>query len=196
MAADTEGNDLSAVSVPVSGKVATAAVTKANVIADADMGKTPLALPADYKVLGLIKVDGGPQEGRDSSDPIEFFQEGYKLNGDATVTVQLNLAEDNLNVNRLLIGAEPDPATGVVYVPASAPDNTFLLFTATRYKNRNERRRLGVARISEIEVDQETRGEVRGKAVTFEWMPHDLFRGFPYKEWFGNPNAGNVRGTP
>lgn len=196
MAADTEGNDLSAVSVPVSGKVAVAPVTEANVIMDADLGKTPLVLPVEYEMLGLVKVDGGPQDGRNDADAIEFFQEGYKLNGDSTVTVQLNLAEDNEAVNKLITGQEPDPVTGVIYVPSGLPDNTFLLFQATRYKNRNERRRNGVARLSTVEVDQETRGEVRGKAVTFEWMPHDLFRGFPYKEWFGNPNAGNGGGTP
>lgn len=186
MAADDQGNDLSAVSVPVTGMAAYAPVDAANVVADADMGDKPLALPVAYKKLGLYKQDGGPQDGREDGDKMEFFQQGYALNGESSLSLTINLAEDNPNVNALIHGKEPNSA-GVIYVDAFLPEATFILFAVTRYRNGSERRRNGVARVSAVEVDQETRGEVRGKAVTFEWVPDDLFDGHPYKEWLGTP---------
>ena len=115
MTADSSGNDLGAVGVPLTGLAAYAPVAANNVIADTDMGKRPLELPAAYKKLGLYKQDGGPQEARDDEDAIEFFQVGYKIAGDGTLTIQINLAEDNEAVNALIDGKEPD-LNGVVYV--------------------------------------------------------------------------------
>lgn len=184
MAVDSAGNDLSNVSVPLTGTVAFAPYALANVIADADMG-APIDFGTKYpgyKKLGLIKDDGGQQDDRDDEDAIEFFQDGYKIAGDSTLTVQIGLAEDNAAVNELCTGKTPD-ANGVIYVPASLPDAKVLLFAATKYKNGNTRVRNGVARISKIEVDQEERGKVRGRSVTLEWVPDDLFDGFPYKQW-------------
>lgn len=186
MAADSSGNDLSAVGVPLTGLAAIAPVDAANVIADADMGKTPLALVEAYVKLGLYKQDGGPQEARDDEDAIEFFQQGYKIAGDGTLTIQINLAEDNEAVNKLIDGKEPNEQ-GVVYVDSNLPDALWILFVATRFKNGTELRRNGVARVQAVEVDQEERGSVRGKSVTLEWVPDDLFNGSPYKKWLGKP---------
>ena len=186
MAADDNGNDLSAVSVPVTGLAAYAPVEATNVVADADMGKKPLALPVAFKKLGLYKVDGGPQDGRESGDAIEFFQEGYAIPGDGTRSVTITLAEDNVNVQQLIEGKAPT-SDGVIYVDASLPAAQSILFVVTRYRNGQERRRTGVAQVTAVEVDQETRGEVRGNAVTFQWQPHDLFNNAPYKEWLGAP---------
>lgn len=188
MAADDNGHDLSAVSVPVTGLAAYAPVDSANVIADADMGKKPLALPVAYKKLGLYKTDGGPQDARESGDPIEFFQEGYFLPGEGSRSLTINLAEDNANVQMLIEGKTPN-SDGVIYVDSSLPAAQYLLFVATKYRNGRERRRNGVAQVTSVEVDQETRGEVRGQAVTFKWAAHDLFDGSPFKEWLGDPAA-------
>ena len=184
MATDSSGNDLSTVSIPLTGVAAFAPVAAGNVIADTAIGGSIdfSATYAAYKKLGLYKTDGGPQDDRDDDDAIEFFQDGYKIAGDSTLTVQIGLAEDNAAVNQLITGKTPD-ANGVIYVDASLPDATFLLFVATRFKNGNETRRNGVARISKIEVDQEERGSVRGRNVTFEWVPSDLFQGKPFKQW-------------
>ena len=186
MTADSSGNDLSAVGVPLTGLAAIAPVDAANVIKDEDMGRTPLALVEAYVKLGLYKQDGGPQEARDDEDAIEFFQVGYKIAGDGTLTIQINLAEDNEAVNKLIDGKEPNEQ-GVVYVDSNLPDALWILFVATRFKNGNELRRNGVARVQAVEVDQEERGSVRGKSVTLEWVPDDLFNGAPYKKWLGKP---------
>lgn len=69
----------------------------------------------------------------------------------------------------------------------------FLLYVETVYKGGDGRlffeRKLGVARISAIEPDQETRGDVKGRAVTFEFLRSALFtdeltgeQGF-YAQW-------------
>ena len=94
--------DLNAVGIPLTGVAAFAPVTEANVIPDTDLGSPTITLPAAYRSLGLYKEDGGPQDERDDDDALEFFQDGYKLPGNSTVTVQIGLAEDNLNVNALI----------------------------------------------------------------------------------------------
>lgn len=180
--------DLNAVGIPLTGLAAFAPVTEANVIPDADMGSPTIKLPSAYRQLGLYKDDGGPQDDRDDDDALEFFQDGFKLPGNSTVTVEIGLAEDNLNVNALIDGKEPDE-NGVVYVDASLPAATFIFFVATRFKNGMELRRNGVARVQSIEVDQEERGSVRGKSVTFEWVPDPLFKMSPFKKWFGTPGS-------
>jgi len=188
MTADSQGNDLDAVGVPITGLAATAPVLEANVIAKTALGASPLALPAAFKRLGLFKQDGGPSEARESGDPIEFFQVGYKLAGDGSRAVTINLAEHNAAVQALIEGKEPD-ANGVIEVSSSLPDNTFILFTSTRYRNGKEKRRVGVASVTAVETDQETRGEVEGRAVTFTYQEHDLFNGAPFWQWIGVPGA-------
>lgn len=189
----TENFNLNAVSVPVTGIAAfNPIVTSAGVVPDQDMGSKTLDLGAlKYRRLGLYKQDGGVEEGRDDEDSLEFFQEGEKLSGASKRTIKIGLAEDNPNVDRLTEGKTPD-SNGVIYVDASLPDAKFLLFIATKYKNGTERRRNGVARIIAIEVDQEERGSVRAKSVTFEWVPDPLFKDSPYKQWVGVPGGVTI----
>lgn len=181
--------DRNAVSIPVTGIIAFhPVVSKENVIADEEMGSKTLTLSSGWRPLGLMKSDGGVEEGRDDEDATEFFQEGEKIAGASTRTIKVGLAENGMNVQRFLEGKDPD-TNGVVYVDDSLPDAKFLVFSATRFKNGTEERRTGVGRIKAIEVDQETRGEVRAKSVTIEWVPSDLFKGKPYKRWTGVPGG-------
>ena len=76
MTADSQGNDLDAVQVPLTGLAAYAPRLEANVIEKADLGASPLVLPVAFKKLGLYKEDGGPAPSRDNEDPIRFFQKG------------------------------------------------------------------------------------------------------------------------
>lgn len=188
MSADNQGNDLSAVPVPIGGLAAYAPYAAANVVADTDLGETPLDLPEAYEMLGLIKQDGAPQHARESGDPLEFWQAGYILPGDGTRTVQMNLAENTPAILALVEGKEPS-SDGVIYVDSSLPDARVILFLATKFKNGTEDRYNGVAQITAIEVDQDTRGEVRGRSVTFTWQEDDLFNGAPFKMWHGTPKA-------
>lgn len=182
MTADSQGNDLGAVGIPITGLAAFAPVEVANVIDKAKLGVNPLTLPAAYKRLGLYKSDGGPSESREGGDAIEFFQKGYSFAGDGTRTVVIGLAEQNPTVQALLEGAEPD-TNGVIEVSSSLPSNRFILLVVTRYRNGTEKRRIGVASITAIEPDQQERGSVEGANVTFTWQEDPLFNNAPFWQW-------------
>lgn len=182
MAADTQGNDLDAVGVPITGLAAFAPLDAENVVAKVDLGASPLVMPVAFKRLGLYKQDGGPAESRESGDAIEFFQKGYSLAGDGTRTVTIGLAEQNLIVQGLLEGATPD-VNGVMEVSSSLPDNRFILLVVTKYRNGKEKRREGVASITAIEPDQQERGSVEGANVTFTWQEDALFNDAPFWQW-------------
>jgi len=182
VSADSQGNDLDAVAVPIIGLAAFAPLLEANVIEKADLGASPLVLPVAYKRLGLYKQDGGPAPSRDTEDAIEFFQKGYTLAGDGTRSVVIGLAEDNSAVRELTEGVEPD-ANGVIEVSASLPDNRFILLVVTKYRGGKEKRQIGVASVTAIEQDQSERGAVEGQNVTFTWQEDELFNGAPYWQW-------------
>lgn len=180
--ADAQGNDLGAVGVPTGGKAAFAPAVAENIVSKTEMGVWPLALPPAAKVIGLIKVDGGPAEARESDDPIEFFQAGYTLAGDATRTTQINAAEMNPAVLELIEGKEPD-ANGVIEVSSSLPDNRFILYEVVVYRNKRRRFRQGVAAVTAVEPDQAERGSVHGTNITFTWQEDELFNGAPFWQY-------------
>ena len=194
MTADAQGNDLSAVGIPTGGRIAFAEPIAANVVAKEDMGVWPLELPSAAKVAGLIKVDGGPTEARESEDPIEFFQEGYTLAGSATRTTQATFAELNDAVLQLTEGKEPD-ANGVIEVDSSLPDNRYIVYEVVVYRSGRRRFRQGVASVTAVEPDQPERGSVHGTAVTFTWQPDPLFNGAPFWQYLSPvPSAGGTGG--
>lgn len=182
MAADSQGNDLDAVQVPITGLAAYAPVLEANIIEKAELGASPLVLPAAYKRLGLYKQDGGPAASRETGDAIEFYQKGYTLSGDGIRTVVIGLAEANDAVRALTEGGTPD-ANGVIEVSSSLPNNRFILLVVTKYRNGKEKRQLGVAAVTAIEQDQSERGAVEGQNVTFTWQEDELFNGAPFWQW-------------
>ncbi|MFE7198514.1 hypothetical protein [Microbacterium oxydans] len=193
MTADSSGNDLASVGVPITGMGAFAPVAIANVIDKAALGASPLVLPAAARRLGLYKVDGGPAPSRETGDAIEFFQKGYTLAGEGTRSVVINLAEQNAAVMALTEGAEPDE-NGVIEVSSSLPGNRFILYVVTRYRGGLEKRQVGVASVTAVEPDQQTRGEVEGIAVTFTWQEDELFNGAPFWQW-GPAIPGSVPAT-
>jgi hypothetical protein len=182
MTADSMGNDLDAVSVPVTGIVAYAPLDAGNVIAKSALGANPLVMPSGMKKLGLVKQDGAPAETRDSGDAIEFWQKGYSIPGEGTRSVKVTLAEDNAAVMALTEGKTPD-ANGVIEVASGIPGNRFILFEEIRYRGGRARRREGVATITAIEPGQQTRGETPGVAVTFMWAEDPLFNNAPFWQW-------------
>lgn len=203
MAADDFGMDLDAVGVPITGRAAFALVAPENVIPKAEMGARPIVFPAAAKSLGLYKVDGGPTPARESEDAIEFFQAGYAISGSGTRTVQITLAEHNAAVLELTEGKVPDE-NGVIEVDSELPNNRFILYVLTRYRNGMEKFQQGVANVTAIEPDQQERGTVEGNAVTFTWREDELFNGKPFWQWGpavpGAPvvvqPTGVVAGTP
>ncbi len=191
MAKDSQGNDLSAVGVPITGMAAFAPVSQANMLAKAQLAANPLNLPAAFKKLGLYKVDGGPAAARESGDAIELFQKGYSISGDGTRTVQIVLAEQNTEVLELIEGVVPD-VNGVIEVSSSLPDNRFILFTVTKYRNGSEKRQIGVASVTAVEPDKQERGSIEGASVTFTWQDHELFNGSPFWQWMGVPSGAGA----
>ena len=81
MTADAEGNDLEKVFIPVTGFLAVQLTGEPTWVDPTEGSATPLVLPEGYVKVGLFKQDGGPQDGGDKEDDLEFFQEGYKLGG-------------------------------------------------------------------------------------------------------------------
>jgi hypothetical protein len=193
MTADAAGYDLEAVGIPITGLAAFAPYAPENVIPKAQLGASPLVLPVAARRLGLYKVDGGPAPSRETGDAIEFFQKGYLLAGEGTRSVVINLAEQNPAVQQLTEGAEPD-ANGVIEVSSSLPGNRFILYVVTRYRGGKEKRQIGVASVTAVEPDQQTRGEVEGSAVTFTWQEDELFNGAPFWQW-GPAIPGSVAVT-
>lgn len=184
MATDAQGNDLSAVNVPVGGLIAFAPYQAANVLPDTTMKTAKVTLPGAYRLLGLVKADGAPQHARESKDPMELWQSGYLIPGEGTRTFKVGVAENNVAVMVLTEGKEPD-ANGIIYVDSSLPDARWIVFAATKFKNGTEERYNGVAQVTAIEVDQDERGSVRGRTVTLTWQEDDLFNGAPFKMWNG-----------
>ena len=194
MAADEQGFNLDAVGVPISGMAAYAPLDAANVLTSAQLGASPLQLPSAFKRLGLYKQDGGPASGREDGDAIELFQQGYKLAGEGSRSLTIGLAEHNPIVQSLIEGVTPDEF-GVYKVGSSLPSNRFILFSSVIYRGqagtRPEKRQLGVAYVSAVELDKAERGSVEGASVTFTWLEHDLFEGSPFWQ-FGPAVPGSA----
>jgi len=191
MTADADGDDLGAVGVPITGFAAVQLTGGPTYLTSVQGATLPITVPAGYEKVGLFKVDGGPQEGGDAGDPIEFFQQGKKLAGDDQPTIQINLAQFDQRVRRLTTGKTPD-ANGMIVITGLTPDTTFPLLVVTKYKNGATRVRNGLARISAVETDQETRGEVNGRAVTFEWIWDETVGGF-YRDWLIMPSGATAK---
>lgn len=192
MSADEAGNDLSAVGVPITGKIAYAPAASGNVISSEDGGNPNLDLtslyPA-YQVLGLIKQDGGFEDTAEAGDPIEFFQQGYKLSGEDSLRKTVGLAENSPVVRKFVHGQEPDE-NGMYRISQAVPDNEFLIFTETVYKNKTREREHGVARIQTLTRDKSERGSVQGWIAVLEYIPSELLDLDAFVRWYIPAPAG------
>lgn len=170
MAADSAGNDLSAVKVPLTAFAAIGEIG-GTLMEQTALEAANLSLPTGYDYLGLFTQDGGPTEEVEAGDQLYFFQPAYSLpSGSDEITETLVLAEDNPVVRRLVYGSA---GTGNTHIKTGAvPTGSFPYLRVTRYKNGTELRRNGMVHVTEIEPGQETRGEVRSVAITFayEWQ--------------------------
>ena len=173
MAKDSKGNDLNAVEVPITAALAIAPYDPANVLTSDQGGGRTATLPDAYLPLGLIKQDGGATESVEQDEAIEFLQNGYQLTADPTFSIQYGLAEFNSTVRRLITGKTPD-RNGMIGVETYTPDTKWLLFYEEVYKNNRVRRLNGVIQVTATEIDQTTRGSVKGRNVTMTWQPDPL----------------------
>ncbi|MCI2158701.1 hypothetical protein [Bifidobacterium crudilactis] len=193
MTSDSKGNDLQAVDVPITGQLAIAPYDAANLLTSEQGGGKTVTWPKTnpYEWLGLIKQDGGATESQDQDDAIEFFQKGYYLNQDPTMTIQWGLAEFNAAVRKLITGQTAD-ANGMIAVDTYTPDTRWVLFYEEVYKNGKIRRLNGVIQVTTTEVDQSERGSVKGRTVTMTWQPDKIVGNgstTKFNEWQYDPKA-------
>lgn len=168
MAADSKGNDLESVDVVITAAFAIAPYAQENVLTSEQGGAETADLPAAYRPVGLIKSDGGATESAEAGDAIEFLQDGYTLNGDSTMTIQLGLAEFNATVRELTTGKTAD-ANGMIAVETYTPDTKWIGYYEEVYRSGRVRRLNGVVQVTATEIDQSERGSVKGRNVTLTW---------------------------
>ena len=199
MAKDQQGNDLSAVAVPVTGAICLVPYDQNNVITPAMISakKANAELPSAYDrtkaCLGLITSDGGPQDGNEQDDPTEFYQQGYSLNSNPTLTTTFTLAEDNQLTRRVSYGVDPDEY-GVYHVSTLTPDEKWMAYQEETLKNGQVTRRAGVVQITGNEPSQSERGSVKGRAITVTWQADRLYGGVPYIESVYRPGETDADG--
>ena len=79
MTADSQGNDVNKVEVPITGAIMLVPYADANKITSVMIANSKAVpeLPDAYDrtkaCIGLITSDGGPQDARDADDPTEFY---------------------------------------------------------------------------------------------------------------------------
>lgn len=187
MAKDKQGNDLANVGVPVTGAICIVPYSEDNVITRTMISKKKAApeLPEVYArgtaCLGLISSDGAPQDSTESGDAIEFWQQGYTLNGETTISTAFTIAEDTDLAREFCFGEKPD-ADGVIAVDTFTPDTKWMAYEEITYKNGNVDRRAGVIQVTANEPGQAERGSVFGRAVTVKWVRDDLYEGKAFIE--------------
>ena len=200
MAKDTQGNDLGAVAVPVTGAICVVPYDEENVITRAMISKKlatpnlPEAYARDKACLGLIASDGGPQDAGESDDAIEFWQQGYSLNGDPTLTTAFTIAEDNDFTREFCFGEKPDE-DGVVAVNTLTPDTKWMAYYEEVFKNGSVQRRAGVVQVTGNEPGQSERGSVKGRAITVTWLNDDHYEGAKYIEALCRPEDAEPSGA-
>lgn len=208
MARDTQGNDLDSVEVVLGGGIRFAPYDEANVITPEMIAatKTPEevaeALPEIFKSpesgVGLITSDGGPQDARDADDAIEFYQPGYSLNADPSLTTAFTIAENNELTRRMTIG-EPDEY-GVYHVSDILQNDKWIAYQEESIRGAGGkvrvRRRAGVIQLTGNEPNQSERGVVKGSAWTATWQADSLFDpNAKYLESYYEPDKIPVSGV-
>lgn len=171
MTADNNGNDIQAVGIPVTGQIAfapyeTAMLTTAQ-LAEDDIS----SLMAAFTPLGLLKTDGGPQFAwAADGDPIEFWQEGYKIpSGLSNVTIAITPAETlGDHVRSIIHGIQPD-AHGGIDVDGGGHATRWVVYTEEIFKSGAIRRRLAAnVGLRSAAEDRSERGAVNGNALVFD----------------------------
>ena len=188
MAADSAGNDITQVFVPVTGFVALApfGTTIPTPVEGAD---PDFVLPAAFKKLGLLKTDGGPGwTWEQTGDAIEFWQDGYSIpSGLSNVQLAATAAEMNDWVRQIKSGKIPD-ANGYIEFDGGGHATQYVAYSEEIAKNGAIRRRVAPnSQVATVVEDRNTRGEVLGDAFTFKVNRSPLVGNGHFGEWYLPP---------
>ena len=188
MAADTAGNDIGLVGIPVTGFLAWAPISTVipTSIAGAELD---LTLDPAFTKVGLLKQDGGfDWTGEANGDAIEFWQEGYSVpTGLANVSLAATLAEHSAKNQELLYGEAPD-ANGSSDVEEASNDVPVVLFSHEVFKSGWIRRRaMPNVGIQTVKLDKSERGAVQGLATTFKVNRSAAIGNKHYRQWIIPP---------
>lgn len=187
MAADSNGNDITAVAVPVTGFLGFAPAGTA--LPTPTEGADPeLVLPVAWKKAGLLKEDGGFEWTLEADgDPITFWQEGYSIpSGLANATLAASLAETSANTRLLAFGETAD-ANGFITIDAGGHALEFVIFTEEIFKNGWIRRRVAEVTVKTAKVDKSERGSVNGVAIEFAARRSSSLQNKHIGEWLIAP---------
>lgn len=169
MAADSFGNDVTAVGVPVTGHIGIAPDGTAVPTPSAGASRA-LVLPVAYKLPGLLTTDGGFEWAMEADgDAIEFWQEGFSLpSGLAKVELKVKFAQTDDIVRAIIRGKSPD-ANGFMTIDGGGTSAKYVIFTEEIFKNGLIRRRVAEnASVGTVKEDKSERGKVLGYEVTFK----------------------------
>lgn len=184
MTADSFGNDVSAVAVPVTGHIGLAPLGTA--IPTSSAGKsTTLTLDPAFKIPGLFSEDGGFEWTLESDgDPIPFFQEGYSLpTGLAKAELVVKLAQTDEIVRSIIRGKTAD-SNGYMTIDAGGTAVQYVIFTEEIFKNGDIRRRVAaVASIKSVKEAKSEKGKVVSYEVTFKIERSPLLENNHIGEW-------------
>jgi hypothetical protein len=167
MPADSQGNNIAAVGVPITGFLGYA--PKGTTLpTPAEGGAVDFVLPAAFKKLGLIKEDGGFEWTLEADgDPIKFFQSGYSIpSGLANATLATTLAQYDALVREVAWGKVADE-NGYITIDAGGHSKEFVIFSEEIFKSGAIRRRVAEASVTTAKVDKAENGSVNGTALTF-----------------------------
>lgn len=185
MVSDSQGNDIAAVGVPVSGKIAFAPFGTTLLTSSQGAQADITSLMGAYTAIGLLKTDGGPQFAwAASGDPIEFWQEGYSIpSGLAVVTLAITAAEAlRAYVRQIISGMTPD-ANGMVVIDGGGHATQWVVYTEEIFKNGAVRRRQApIVSLGSSTEDRNERGGVMGNALSFN-IARDTTIGGHFREW-------------
>lgn len=189
MAADTYGNDIDAVIIPLTGLIAYAPFGTA-IPTPTEGGAADLVLAEAFRKVGLISEDGGPEwDEAPDGDALEFWQSGYSIpSGLANVSMKFTAAEESPATRRLRTGKTPD-ANGYLTVDGGGNSERYVWVTEEVYANGFVRRRAFVGRIKTAKLVKSERGSVQGTEFEVEVQRSPLFNNQHYGEWVLTPDA-------
>lgn len=187
MAADTLGNDVTAVGVPVTGFLgyAPAGTALPTAVEGAD---ATFALPEAFKKVGLLTEDGGFEWTLEpDGDPITFWQEGYSIpSGLANAECVAKLAQYDEIVRAIAWGKTAD-ANGYITIDAGGHATEYVLFSEEIFKNGVIRRRVAEVTVTGAAVDKNERGSVNGTELTFSAKRSASLNNEHIGEWLIQP---------